>query len=114
MTEAQFHKQVADYLSAQLHAPTIWSTIPAGGGGLIRGANLKKRGLKRGWPDILVIHPFEDDASIVLGLELKTKKGTLSEDQKIVQLQFMNAGANYCACRTIEDVKGALKGVGIL
>ncbi len=109
--EAQLHKAVAAYLRLALKPPTIWTTIGHGGGGKVRGAQLKAMGVQPGWPDILVIHPEAVDSSgvswtapIVVGIELKSKAGTLSAAQRKVFSTFPQAG---CACdlaRSLDDV----------
>lgn len=47
-----------------------------------------RRTLKPGWPDIRLILP----RGRVLWIELKSKKGRLSEEQKLLRLQFLNHG----------------------
>jgi len=104
MTEAQFHKQVADYLRVALRPPTVWTTIPAGGGGAIRGAQLKARGLQPGWPDIIII----DRGPNVIGLELKTKVGKQSPEQRFIAQAFKDVEAWYILARTLDEVERAL------
>lgn len=108
MSEAAFHRSVARYLDVALHPPTIWSTIPSGGGGRIRGAQLKAMGLKRGLPDMLVIHPHWPGGPIVVGLELKAKAGRVSPDQKAMMQAFTDCRAHYVLCRTVDEVAKAL------
>jgi hypothetical protein len=103
MTEAQLHKAVARYLWLALKPPVLWSTFPAGGGGIRRGARLKERGLKAGMPDILVFAP-----GIVLGVELKTGKGSLSPEQKAMRDAFLALGMHWATCRSLYDVAKAL------
>ena len=103
-----------------LKAPTIWTTIGHGGGGKVRGAQLKAMGVMPGWPDILVIHPAAVDSSgvcwaapTVVGIELKSKKGKLSAEQRKVFSMFAQAG---CACdlaRSLNDVATILINRGV-
>lgn len=104
-TEAQFHKQVADYLRVALRPPTVWTTIPAGGGGRVRGAQLKARGLQPGWPDIIII----DRGPNVIGLELKTKTGKQSPEQRFIAQAFKEVCAWYILARTLDEVARALR-----
>ena len=113
MTEAQLHRAVAVYLRLVLRSPTIWTTIGHGGGGRVRGAMLKAKGLKAGWPDIIIIHPEFAD-KIVLGIELKTKKGKPSPDQLGVVRQFELANCKMVFCRSLDDVKFELEQAGII
>lgn len=115
MTEQQLHRAVAAFLRVALKPPTTWTTMPAGGGGRVRGAQLKAMGLQPGWPDLLVIHPagYSYRGALVVGLELKTAKGRLSDEQKAMDSEFFCAGAYYTVARSVDEVEGFLKGVGI-
>lgn len=104
MTEAQLHKAVAHFLRLALKPPTIWTTIGHGGGGRVRGAQLKAMGMQKGWPDILVI-----DDGVAIGIELKAKKGAQSDEQKSIEVSFIKAGMAYWLCRSVEDVEDALR-----
>jgi hypothetical protein len=104
ISEAALHKQVADYLDAVIRPPSVWTTIAHGGGGRIRGAMLKARGLKKGWPDIMVIAPGPN----VLGIELKRKGGTQSPEQREVESAFHGCKAWYALCRSVEEVERAV------
>ena len=104
ISEAALHKQVADYLDAVIRPPCVWTTIAHGGGGRIRGAMLKARGLKKGWPDIMVIAPGPN----VLGIELKRKGGTQSPEQREVESAFHGCKAWYVLCRSVEEVERAV------
>lgn len=108
--EAALHRAVADYLRLTLAPPTIWSTFPSGGGGRVRGAQLKALGLRKGWPDLIVVHPaLHPGYSLVVGLELKAAKGRLSPEQEAMRGAFAAAGAWYFVCRSLEDVERALR-----
>lgn len=107
MTEAALHRAVAAYLRVALKPPTIWTTIGHGGGGRVRGAQLKAMGVQPGWPDIIVIGQAGSNRFTV-GLELKAPKGVQSAEQKAVQRSFPGAGALYYVCRSVEDVEQAL------
>lgn len=110
MSEAQLHRSVAAYLRVALLPPTIWTTIGHGGGGRVRGAQLKAMGVQPGWPDILILNPVGNDGgdTFVLGIELKTAKGALSAEQKAMARRFGDAGALLVTCRSMEDVDHAL------
>lgn len=115
LTEAQLHRAVASFLRVALKSPTTWTTIPAGGGGRIRGAQLKAMGLQPGWPDLIVLHPagHSHRGATVVGLELKTDKGRPSKAQQAMDSQFFCAGAYYYVARSVDEVEGFLRGVGI-
>lgn len=106
--EYALHCQVADYLSRALSLEdgVWWTTFPAGGGGKVRGARLKRMGLKAGVPDILIL--IGGDA---FWIELKAKGGRVSSEQS----QFMMAicktsGLGRTAvCRSVTEVEHALQ-----
>lgn len=102
--EQQLHKAVADYLRVALRPPTTWTTMPAGGGGRIRGAQLKAMGLQPGWPYIIVL----DRGPNVIGLELKTKVGKQQPAQRMIAQAFKDVQAWYILCRSVEEVERAL------
>ena len=107
--EAALHRATANFLRAALKPPTIWNTFPAGGGGKIRGAQLKAQGLQKGFPDLIVVHPaLHPGYTIFVGLELKARRGRLSPEQLAMQAAFGRAGAFYFVCRSLEDVEAAL------
>lgn len=109
--------QVAKYLRYALRKPTMWTAFPAGGGGKKRGAFLKAMGLRAGWPDILVVHPTTCSAGvkhpIVVGLELKAKKGSLSQNQRDVRDEFDHAGCPFLVCKSVDDVERLLRTFGV-
>ena len=55
----------------------------------------------RGWPDLTVIFP----SSTVVFVELKTKTGRLSENQKQVHQRITKQGARVHVIRTIEQAQ---------
>lgn len=105
---------VANYLRVALRPPTIWSAFPAGGGGRVRGAFLKAMGLQAGWPDILIFGPKAGyPRSRLIGLELKSGKGRQSPEQKEFQAAFETIDGIYGVARSVDEVEGFLRGVGI-
>lgn len=109
MSEQALHRAVAAYLRVALKPPTVFSTIPSGGGGRVRGGQLKAMGLVCGLPDILVMHPAKTGGPIVVGLELKTKVGRLSPDQRAMMQAFVDCRAWYILCRSLDEVRDALE-----
>jgi hypothetical protein len=108
---------VAAFLRHALKPPTIWTAFPAGGGGRVRGAFLKAMGLQAGWPDLLVMYHRPTlngfHAPLVVGLELKAGKGKQTPEQKAVESTLNYLGAYYFIARSVDEVEGFLKGVGI-
>ncbi len=106
MTEHALHREVATHLRAVLAPPIIWTTLDAGAGKMrARTASQRRnRGVKPGWPDILIIAPGPN----VLGIELKTKAGRQDANQIAVQEAFYGCKAWYVLCRSVEEVNKAL------
>lgn len=107
VTEQQLHRAVAEYLDMVLPPYSAWTTIGHGGGGKIRGAQLKAMGVKPGWPDIHIL------AGTAYYIELKTPKGRVSDKQKAVMDAIWNAGGEWAVCRSVDDVADTLKGWGL-
>ena len=106
LSEAELHVLVAAYLARSVVAPWRYSTFPAGGGGLLRGARLKAAGLARGWPDIMLLHP----SGLWHGLELKSTAGRVRPDQ----VSFIEwAGGRVAVCRSLDQVEATLRAWGV-
>lgn len=105
-SEYQLHRAAVQLLEATLRPPVIWTTIDAGAGKMrARTARQRKnRGVKKGWPDILILAP----GPIVLGLELKAEKGALKPEQVAMEQAFFGCRAWCVTCRSLEDVERAL------
>lgn len=110
-SEAALHRQVAVHLKAVLAPPIIWTTLDAGAGKMrARTARQRKnRGVKPGWPDILILAPGPN----VLGIELKARTGKQDPDQIAVQEAFFGCKAWYVLCRSVAEVNRALDFVRI-
>ena len=110
--EQTLHIQVANYLRVALRPPTFWTSIEhATKLGPVAAAMRKKRGVKAGLPDVLIMHPDVD--TVVVGIELKAAKGTQSPAQFAMQSDFDKAGAAYFICWDVEGVASVLKSCGI-
>lgn len=108
--EENLHVSVARFLDVALMPPATWTTFPSGGGGRVRGARLKRMGLKAGWPDILIVAPGAQHFNVkLLGIELKTERGRASKEQKDVRASFAMCGALHTFCRSIDDVEQVLR-----
>ena len=113
MKESQLHRAVAAYLALALPADCWWTTFPAGGGGRIRGAQLKAMGLAPGVPDILIIRG-DGLLSYVFWIELKRPRGgSLSVAQKLCHAVLQQFGCYVATCRSVDEVRETLLGWGI-
>lgn len=108
MKEADLHKAVVDFLALTLPKDATFTTFPAGGGGYVRGAMLKRAGLAPGWPDIQIIYDGKYH-----GIELKREGGRVSPSQKACHEQIEHAGASVAVCRSIDDINQSLLEWGI-
>lgn len=107
--EADLQRAVAAYLDLALPPEVAWTTMPAGGGGRVRGAQLKAAGLKRGWPDVQLVYRGR-----YIGIELKTERGRLTSEQRATHERLTLAGGLVYTARSLAAVEGFLRGCGIL
>jgi hypothetical protein len=72
--EQELHETVAELFSKLIARPAEWAFYPAGAIPLTgdQAAKLARMGLKRGWPDFLILH------EALYGLELKRLGGKMS------------------------------------
>jgi hypothetical protein len=79
VAEQDLHESVADALDRLLLPPAEWTCFPAGSVPLPPqfAAKLARMGLKRGWPDVLVLHRQ------LYGIELKRRGGKLSRTRLV-------------------------------
>jgi hypothetical protein len=111
-SEDNFHVSVAQFLDRALPEGFEHTCFPAGGGGAIRGAWLKRRGLKRGMPDHVVFgQGFDADRSwygpLILWLELKAAKGQVAPEQKLMHARLRGLGHKVVVAKTLEEVEAA-------
>ncbi len=95
MTESEIQKQIIDYCNA---AGALVFRMNAGG----RGHNIKKP--PKGTPDVLVIFN-----RVALWIEVKTKKGIISDDQKKMHMRLTGLGQHIIVARSLDDVIDKLK-----
>jgi hypothetical protein len=110
--EQDLQRAVARYLDAVLPKDVLWSCIPSGGGGAIRGKQLKAMGLKRGLGDIYIAwNETHGDAfsQETCWLELKSKQGRQSDEQCAFEVAAQKIGHSYFICRSVDTVRDALK-----
>lgn len=103
-------KQVADALAWLLPAEVEWSHVPNGGKRDAReGARLKGMGVKAGWPDLQFFWgQFPKDHFGFI--ELKSAKGTLSEEQREFRDRCLANFRSYAICRSLDEVIDTLVG----
>jgi hypothetical protein len=55
---------------------------------------------RKGWPDICLIHK-----GVFYGVEVKSEKGVLSPEQKLLGKEIEQNGGRYVVARSIKDVQ---------
>lgn len=102
ISEGTLQSQVAKYLDAVIRPPMVWTSIDAGAGKMRpRTARQRKnRGVKKGWPDILILAP----GPMLLSIELKDRTGKQKPEQVEMEHAFRTCGAWYFICRSIDEV----------
>jgi len=106
--EDDLHRTVAAYLERAIPPFIPWTTMPAGGGGKVRGARLKAMGLQSGWPDLQLIFRGR-----YIGIELKAPGRTLSKAQEALHERLMLSGGLIYTATSVEAVEGFLRGCGL-
>ena len=80
----------------------IFFSVPNGGKrNLTEAKILKAEGAKAGVSDLLLLHPNEE--CNFLAIEMKTKTGSQSKNQKDWQKGIENLGGKYQICRSVEE-----------
>ncbi len=113
--EQRLQISTANYLRMALRPPVVWSAIGHGGGGAVRGAILKAMGVAPGMPDLIVFAPggHAPYYPIVIAIELKAPKGSLSPEQRDMAVAFRSVGVSYYVARSVEDVAMILRREGV-
>lgn len=108
--EEVFQKAVVRFLAAvapdvvYYHVPNQRGTRKGWEQGL-----LTAMGLRKGVADLCLVLPGGGAGF----LELKSKTGSLSKDQRDFRDAVVAAGARYAQCRTLDDVQAALTAWGV-
>jgi hypothetical protein len=120
VAENELHEAVAQALDLLLLPPAMWTTFPAGSVPLPPefAAKLYRMGLKRSWPDILVLH------GSLFGIELKRVGAVLSRNRMVrtrsgaprmvegqceVFPRLTAAGMKLAVCSSVDEVLAALR-----
>jgi hypothetical protein len=103
--EAALQRAVAVYLADVLPPDAYWTAVDAGQGkmDMVAAAIRKSRGVKAGFPDVLVIF-----RGMAFGVELKAPQGRTQDVQHATHAAMRQAGAQVSVCRSVADVERAL------
>lgn len=117
--EYALHCAVADYLRMVLPETILWTTVGHGGGGPVRGAKLKRAGLRPGIADLMIAWRPEfagmpsGACPRTLWLELKSKRGRQSSEQLEFQRDCLRVGHDYAVAYSLAEVEQILKARGV-
>ena len=105
MSEYATQCAVVGYLTLALPkgCGVVWTHFQAGGGGHVRGAMLKRAGLRAGMPDLVIFHD-----GLTFFIELKTDNGRLSKAQAECHADLWDAGCPVAVCRSVDEVERIL------
>ena len=111
--EDDLHVTVAQFLGVEknlaLPEDAVWTTIEHGGQrGKREAGRLKAKGLKPGFPDILIVY-----RGLLICIELKAKYRSLSPKQEAMHEHLALAGALPFVAETVEEVELFLRGCGV-
>jgi len=101
--ERAFQKLLVQHLRLALPPDVFMTAFPAGGGGKVRGAQLKAMGLVAGVPDLMFLYKGETHF-----MELKAPNGKVSPAQVDCQQALFRAGAGTAIVRTLAEAYRAL------
>ena len=123
-SEFEFQCSVADLLRQWAKPTWQWTAIPLGeerpaeyrNGKRVSfaGERLKRQGVQRGWPDLVLIAPKgHPRAGVAHFLELKSKSGRLSEEQDAFRLWCLLNGLPHSVARDVDEVIAKLGEWGV-
>jgi len=121
ITEEALHIQIASYLTFVLDKRyTLWTTVEnsnqqGGKQGIIKQGKLRKKGVLKGFPDIVIFYKSDKNFNFqCLMLEVKRPKGgVLSASQKEVHAQVTKIGGDVVVVKSVEDVIEILVECGV-
>lgn len=97
--EEAFQNQTAAYVDVALKPDVLsWHTPNGGKRDAVAGAKLKRAGARPGVPDWLFFY-----AGQLYAIELKTRTGSLSTEQKDWRDGLIREGAEWALVRTLDD-----------
>jgi hypothetical protein len=111
--EGREHRRLAKLLAYYIdQSNTFWTSIENRPLSLLSGLIQKQRGVRAGMPDIAVFHRRGDRTKIVF-IELKSKRGTVSDAQKQVRVELLRVGCKYWLARSARGALAALVRSGV-
>ena len=109
-SEEDLHRAIVGMIAVEARTGVIAFHVPNGGRrGKAEAGRLKGMGTLAGVPDLIVIADGR-----AFGLEIKTEKGRLSKEQKIMRQRFARAGIEYEVARSVEEARAILQRWGVI
>ena len=110
MSEEDLQKLCAQYLRRALPKDIAWTAVESSGRGGRDGARQKAKGVNAGWMDLqFILPPF----GTYLGIELKSKTGSPSKEQKDMGAKIVAAGGFWFPAKSLGDVEYILRSFGV-
>jgi hypothetical protein len=104
------HKALAELLDKYIDTSRcFWSSLENRPISWLSGHLQRLRGCKSGLPDLLFLMP----GLAVACLELKSRSGRLSKNQKAVRDQLVAVGVRWRMCRSVRSAMQAIKDCGV-
>jgi len=105
MRNEEYHMQVQFVNWLRHKYPNLIFTIAPSGMKLPIGVakKMKAMGYKAGTPDIMIFQPSNDYFGMFV--ELKTRKGRVTEQQKDLIIKLNQRGYYATVCRSVEEAK---------
>lgn len=121
-TEAEIHKAICLWLDIALPGGCIYHHSPneALGSAKVQYRMKQKRlGVKFGWPDVeIFVNPTWWKSETIpwapVFLEVKSPKGRVSDNQKVVIAELIDAGCHVAIVRSVDDARDALDELMVL
>ena len=92
---------------------TFWTSLENRPISAVSGMLQKRRGVRSGLPDILVLFRH-DTGTIVIFIELKSRRGVASRVQKQIRLELLPCGASWWMARSARAAMMALHRAGVI
>jgi hypothetical protein len=109
--EFALHRAVADHLRAFAHPDWRWAHYPAGEREDPRtAAKLRVMGVKKGWPDLLLLAP----GGRLHALELKRRGETMTEEQESFAAWCHEQGVPFACTDELKAALAVLEEWGVL
>jgi VRR-NUC domain len=95
-------------------ANTFWTSLENKPISQLSGIFRKRRGVRSGLPDVLIIFQQEPGKVFVLFVELKSRRGVASKAQKKVRAELVLAGAEWWMARSARAAMMTLHRSGVV